>query len=155
MAYDSLKHWRRKMGLPPPDRICVVCGDSFRPVGGAKTCSPECSQHLRRETAARLQRERDEKRRKETEQRQAKAPDKICIVCSTPFRPDGTVRMTCSDACQHVHHAALHSEARRKRRAADPEAAREEARRYRDANRDAVRAYGREWQRRKRARPEL
>lgn len=141
------KRWRKKLGLPPPDKHCVVCGHAFRPVGGTLTCSSECSDHLRQETAARHQRERDERRKRETAERQRKAPDRECVVCGDPFRPDGTVRMTCSDTCQHEHHGALHREARRERRAANPEAAREVARQYREANREAVRAYGREWKR--------
>jgi predicted nucleic acid-binding Zn ribbon protein len=154
MAYNReewLKRWRKKMGLPPPNKHCVVCGDAFQPVGGATTCSSECSAIRKKETADRLQRERNERRRQETAERQAKAPDKHCVVCGDPFRPDGTNRITCSDVCQHEHHAALHREAKRERRAADPEAAREEARRYREANREAVRAYGREWSRTRRA----
>jgi hypothetical protein len=47
------------------NRACVICGGNFKPLGGAKTCSPACSQalearreHIYRQRSAERRRER-------------------------------------------------------------------------------------------------
>jgi predicted nucleic acid-binding Zn ribbon protein len=118
-----------------------MCGASYDARGAQKTCSEECGAELKAQTMDRLQKALHARRRAETLERREAAPDKLCKVCSAPFRPDGTDRETCSDACAHENRLANASAGKRRLRAEDPERIRATARDYRARHVDHVREY--------------
>ena len=128
---------------------CVVCGGEFDTRGSGKTCGPECRaewarikgrERMRawlaspenREKQAQRQRERraaDPERHRQSVQRSRDRRRKQvhCVVCGNPITKKPAFK-TCGKECSEAWQMHLNREYRRRRRAADPEASRKEAR---------------------------
>lgn len=101
-------------------RVCVVCGEEFRPrAANQKCCCFDCSYKLALQRGAEYSRKRRSERR---EERGAPIPaTRECEVCGSVFRPRDIHQKCCCSDCSYERKLQRSREDGRKRRAARKE----------------------------------
>jgi hypothetical protein len=97
-----MRAYRREHATPPAEKLCALCGATFRPLRGRQTF---CDfQNDANETCAAMQSERDAQRLALDSERS----DKMCDHCGEWAGWDGVgrPRRFCSARCKTAHYRA-------------------------------------------------